>query len=483
MLAFLIHAKLDNKDISEMTIAIDFYGKSSDFDSEKHSLVRNEMYRIRKLLDEYYAGEGFGREIKIIFPNRTFVPLIYVCHNDTEIEFLNTKSAISSNLPTIFIAPEQASEQNDLNQILYELASEEICLYANVTVSGFINRRYFENYLNKNVFLYQNFNYFFYLLTIKCFGHGKNTIVFFSLEDIRDKTFLWKDHYVFKQDGHTALKNRISMIIAKLLDEKGILYSYIGKITSSIIKKPKLLADYYRFKSLCADKFNFVVLFDNVKQYLKIYPDDSDILAIQCYLNIYMHYNLFDVTDYTMEEIFQPLSIALLIDPESEEVQNVLYLQDYLRRIHLEFPDFSSYLRIDDPVSPIKSCSMLLMDYFRGGLRGYENKILKRFSSLNNEFTKGGLVSVIHAIESFSSNPKRILIETQKISHVKFLSGPLFRAYAYHVNGKRVEAVSAVSDFDHLDIGGIFRHLNGVYANKSFVDTVLKGIDEIYSYC
>ncbi len=61
-------------EIKEYNIAVEALGRPADFDQRKDSIVRVEAHRLRKRLQEYYAGEGSGRAIQVIIPPGKYVP-------------------------------------------------------------------------------------------------------------------------------------------------------------------------------------------------------------------------------------------------------------------------------------------------------------------------------------------------------------------------------------------------------------------------
>lgn len=63
-------------EIKESVIAAEVYGRGAGYDPQKDSLVRAEASRLRRVLAEYYAGEGAGEAVRIEIPRGTYVPKI-----------------------------------------------------------------------------------------------------------------------------------------------------------------------------------------------------------------------------------------------------------------------------------------------------------------------------------------------------------------------------------------------------------------------
>ena len=55
-------------------IAVDVFGKDSEFDSSTDAVVRVQAGRLRELLSQYYAAEGRGDPIRMVIPRGSYVP-------------------------------------------------------------------------------------------------------------------------------------------------------------------------------------------------------------------------------------------------------------------------------------------------------------------------------------------------------------------------------------------------------------------------
>ena len=60
--------------IKEYTIGVEALGRAPGFDPKKDSIVRVEAHRLRKRLNEYYAGAGAGHRLRIVIPNGQYIP-------------------------------------------------------------------------------------------------------------------------------------------------------------------------------------------------------------------------------------------------------------------------------------------------------------------------------------------------------------------------------------------------------------------------
>jgi hypothetical protein len=68
LLTYLVKASLAEKIPKESTIAIDVFGKSSDFNSNKDSTVRYHIHTLRGKLENYYKGIGKNEKIRLVIP-------------------------------------------------------------------------------------------------------------------------------------------------------------------------------------------------------------------------------------------------------------------------------------------------------------------------------------------------------------------------------------------------------------------------------
>ena len=55
-------------------IAVDVFGKDSEFDSSTDAVVRVQAGRLRELLTQYYAAEGRSDPIRLVIPRGSYVP-------------------------------------------------------------------------------------------------------------------------------------------------------------------------------------------------------------------------------------------------------------------------------------------------------------------------------------------------------------------------------------------------------------------------
>jgi len=78
LLIYLVEASIKNEELKETTIAMEVFGKGSDFNSSEDSSVRVYVSNLRKKLDHYYVNEGKHEKYRIRIPkghyNLEFAP-------------------------------------------------------------------------------------------------------------------------------------------------------------------------------------------------------------------------------------------------------------------------------------------------------------------------------------------------------------------------------------------------------------------------
>lgn len=60
--------------LKEYTIAVEALGRAPDFDPKADSIVRIQMQRLRKRLEEYYSEEGAEDSVRIVIPSGHYIP-------------------------------------------------------------------------------------------------------------------------------------------------------------------------------------------------------------------------------------------------------------------------------------------------------------------------------------------------------------------------------------------------------------------------
>jgi len=76
LLKFIVEKSLsgDLDSLKEYTIATEALGRPPDFDPKADSIVRIQVQRLRKRLEEYYSGEGREDPVRIVIPSGHYIP-------------------------------------------------------------------------------------------------------------------------------------------------------------------------------------------------------------------------------------------------------------------------------------------------------------------------------------------------------------------------------------------------------------------------
>jgi two-component SAPR family response regulator len=68
LLRYLLRSTHEGKDLKETIIAIDFFGKDASFDPGSDSIVRSNIYNLRKKLESYYLDLGANDTVRFFIP-------------------------------------------------------------------------------------------------------------------------------------------------------------------------------------------------------------------------------------------------------------------------------------------------------------------------------------------------------------------------------------------------------------------------------
>lgn len=72
LLRYLVNATREDKILKETVIAIDVFGRDASFDPGSDSIVRSNIYNLRKKLNSYYLDEGNHDAIRFVIPKGSY---------------------------------------------------------------------------------------------------------------------------------------------------------------------------------------------------------------------------------------------------------------------------------------------------------------------------------------------------------------------------------------------------------------------------
>ncbi|MEQ8598706.1 MAG: tetratricopeptide repeat protein [Devosia sp.] len=125
-LSYIVERQLagEGQSIKAYSIAVDVFGRPSDFDPQADPIVRVQARRLRSLLDQYYRGPGADDDIQIQLPIGRYVP-----------EFVAAETTDSSRAATegTDTSPSEVAGPGDLTQVTKAPAPR-----GHVTVSWFV---------------------------------------------------------------------------------------------------------------------------------------------------------------------------------------------------------------------------------------------------------------------------------------------------------------------------------------------------------
>lgn len=85
LLSYIVDEEMEGRGerLKAFTIAMDVFDRDEDFDPQSDSIVRVEMFRLRKALEQYYADEGARDPLRIDIPRGSYRPTFVVQKQST----------------------------------------------------------------------------------------------------------------------------------------------------------------------------------------------------------------------------------------------------------------------------------------------------------------------------------------------------------------------------------------------------------------
>src|SRR5215469_18248300 len=69
---FLVDCSLTDRAPKEIEVAIDVFGKDAGFDVTQDAMVRVYIHKLRRKLEEFYAGPGGGEAERLVIPKGAY---------------------------------------------------------------------------------------------------------------------------------------------------------------------------------------------------------------------------------------------------------------------------------------------------------------------------------------------------------------------------------------------------------------------------
>ncbi|WP_321288023.1 hypothetical protein [uncultured Sunxiuqinia sp.] len=103
LLRYLIRSTQEGKSLKETIIAIDFFGKDSSFDPGSDSIVRSNIYNLRKKLESYYLEAGQEDSVKFVIPKGQYQVTIEMIENTAKTQVDKTSYYKKYGLRTLLL--------------------------------------------------------------------------------------------------------------------------------------------------------------------------------------------------------------------------------------------------------------------------------------------------------------------------------------------------------------------------------------------
>lgn len=234
LLKYLINKKINKpgKEIKEITIATELYGLTNEYDTSSKSMIRNEIYRLRECLKEYY--ENNPSDIQFTIPYRNFSPKIIYRIDDFDILLYETEFSNIYKVPTIIIIADISKNvgiSKDILSYLYEEITLETLKYKNFKLATFKNKTELNDFFEYNYDLFNIQHDILLLLDIEIIQNKGMFSLSFTMEDLEFKKNIWntKESVIISTNCQLCkiIRDLATMVCHILFDEMGIIYKYI----------------------------------------------------------------------------------------------------------------------------------------------------------------------------------------------------------------------------------------------------------------
>ncbi len=96
----------DAAQIKEYNIAVDGLGKPPDFDPKRDSIVRVEVHRLRKKIDQFYRTEGANHDLRLVIDPGQYVPRFQQVSNEEPIRVFEPPVEVEPAQPSPVPSPQ-----------------------------------------------------------------------------------------------------------------------------------------------------------------------------------------------------------------------------------------------------------------------------------------------------------------------------------------------------------------------------------------
>jgi len=231
-----------NNEIKEYTIGIRALGKSPDFNPQIDAVVRIHAGRLRRMLSEYYEGEGSKDPVTIEIPRGSYVP-VFKSNNYTEKVVPAAPPLIVAEVQhrkaTLAVFPFHNRSSDDSKNYFVEGVGEQLCSdlarFQHLSVISYDSTHRFAAENKDITELHQAFHVD-YILTGSIRFSGGVMQVNIQLMLAETDTLLWTQTYLrhFNTSNLYNVQDEIiEQIVYKVADSDGVITRHLAQIPSS----------------------------------------------------------------------------------------------------------------------------------------------------------------------------------------------------------------------------------------------------------
>ncbi|MDM8161600.1 helix-turn-helix domain-containing protein [Labilibaculum sp. K2S] len=105
LLRYLVSATREDKILKETVIAIDVFGRDASFDPGSDSIVRSNIYNLRKKLNSYYLDEGNHDAVRFVIPKGSYRVVFKLAETEELEQTPELRVATSNSISFKFLFP------------------------------------------------------------------------------------------------------------------------------------------------------------------------------------------------------------------------------------------------------------------------------------------------------------------------------------------------------------------------------------------
>lgn len=477
----------NQQSIKAYNIAVDAFGRSSDFDPQKDTIVRIYAGKLRKELAVYYADVGKSDAIRISIPKGSYQPRFEIVNDEITKEdkplkkpiSLKRKYVLGSILLILFVTilvfkllPETKTINNKPVIVFFEIKNLNTNAVDNIWANGIteeiaiLSSRFSEIEIygplsneDKTLDL-SNFSKNDYLFAFN--GNFNKTDSLFILNtrltDYRTGKLLWAKSYKKVINGESLME--IEYEVCNDISKKiGNIY---GVVQSQILSNPsqshptnlsshKSILQYYKYlKDLSYDEF--LLTKELLTQTVKNDPNYGIAWSAlgALYVDEYLHFDGDSLESFTKGH--QYINRALLLDSENVLVQNNRVYIAFMSKQMVEFEQAINKVQELNPTNIMNGENGLYLVYLGESERGLN--MIKQAQEYAIDYP--GYFHVGPFLDYYRKGKfKKALIEANKINMPNGMADHLCRFLALvnlnqleEARKEKKEVLKIIPDFD-----------------------------------